>query len=129
MPTLLFRTGAVLALLAVALGAFGAHALSTLISPESLKIWQTASQYHLAHAIAVCLCAVAASLGSEKTALKAGWGFTAGIFIFSGSLYLLALTGVRILGAVTPLGGLCFMGSWAYLAFGVKLSSVSRGIV
>jgi uncharacterized membrane protein YgdD (TMEM256/DUF423 family) len=108
--------GSLNAFLAVALGAFGAHALRSRISPDLLAIYQTGGQYHLTHALALLFVA----LFSERQACGSsarwsGWLFAAGIVLFSGSLYLLAITGIRIFGAVTPLGGVCFLAGWALL--------------
>jgi len=111
--------------LAVALGAFGAHGLKSKLAgladgAERLGWWQTASQYHLAHALAFGLCAYASARfsGPSSASVNAsGWLFHAGIAIFSGTLYAMALTGTRWLGAVTPLGGLCLLGAW--IALGV----------
>ncbi len=97
--------------LAVGLGAFAAHGLKTKISPEMLTIWETGVRYHVYHALALL------ALGSFRGPDKAGWCFLGGIVVFSGSLYLLALTGERRLGAVTPIGGLLFLAGWALLLF------------
>jgi len=100
----------------VAAGAFGAHALKGSLSPEMLAIWQTGALYHLIHAAALLgLAALARDDAVARQALWAGFAFAAGIALFSGSLYLLALTGTRVLGAVTPLGGISFMAGWALL--------------
>jgi len=108
--------GAVNGFLAVAFGAFGAHGLKEHLTSADLAIYETGAHYHLTHAIA--LLAVGLMPGAMKLIRAAGWLFTAGIVLFSGSLYLLAITGVRILGAVTPLGGLAFLGGWLCLAAG-----------
>lgn len=108
--------GAVNALLAVAAGAFGAHGLRARLSPDSLEVWKTAAQYHMTHALGLFAVAWLCSRGAAA-ARPAGWLMLAGIVLFSGSLYLLAVTGVRSLGAVTPVGGLCFLASWAALAW------------
>ena len=107
--------GAVLGFLGVALGAFGAHALKDHLSSESMFIWHTSVFYHLIHAVAmVALGLYAKSSGAEiKTP---GLLFLIGIILFSGSLYALALTGIKPLGAITPLGGLCFLAGWGWLA-------------
>ena len=109
--------GSVAAFLAVTLGAFGAHGLRSRLSPEMMAVFQTGVQYHMAHALALIL--VSATLGRLSGWLiqTAGWLFVAGIVLFSGSLYALAISGVTILGAITPLGGLCFLAGWACLAF------------
>jgi uncharacterized membrane protein YgdD (TMEM256/DUF423 family) len=108
---MLFRVAAGLCFLAVALGAFGAHALKDLLrSNETTDIWNKAVLYHLAHAVALV------ALTLHATQRGAAYLLIAGIVIFSGSLYLLALTNVRWLGAITPIGGLCFLAGWAWLA-------------
>ena len=107
----MIRIAAVLCFLAVALGAFGAHALrSTLETRDMLDVWNKAVLYHFIHAIALF------ALALYGTANRGAWWLLfAGIFLFSGSLYLLALSNVRWLGAITPLGGLCFLAGWAWL--------------
>lgn len=114
--------GSVLAFLAVALGAFGAHALKTRISPENLVIWQTGVQYHLAHAAALLFVGILTQSFQDKLVRAAGWLFFAGILIFGGSLYALALTNIKVLGAITPLGGICFLAGWLSLAVGATQS-------
>jgi uncharacterized membrane protein YgdD (TMEM256/DUF423 family) len=109
--------GAVAAFLAVALGAFGAHGLRGRLSPEMLAVFQTGVQYHMSHALALILVSAIMGRMSGWLIQTAGWCFVAGIVFFSGSLYLLAVTGVTILGAVTPIGGLLFLAGWACLAF------------
>jgi uncharacterized membrane protein YgdD (TMEM256/DUF423 family) len=102
----------------VALGAFGAHALRARLAPDLLAVWQTAVQYHFWHALALLAIGLAAIHLPESAPLKwAGWLMVAGIALFSGSLYLLALTGARWLGAVTPLGGTAWILAWALLAW------------
>ncbi len=109
------RIGAALAFLAVALGAFGAHALKTHLPPEMLEVWHTAVFYHLLHAFA--LFALGLYAKSTGARLKhPSLLFLIGIILFSGSLYALALTGIKPLGAITPLGGLCFLAGWGWLA-------------
>jgi uncharacterized membrane protein YgdD (TMEM256/DUF423 family) len=116
---LLLALAAANGFLAVLLGAFGAHALRGRLvgladGTRRLEWWQTASTYHLVHALALGLAAlVVQKSGTPATA--AGWSFFAGILLFSGSLYLMTLTGLRALGAVTPLGGLAFLAGWALL--------------
>lgn len=107
--------GCAFALLAVAAGAFGAHALRARLTPELLDVWETAARYQTYHALALLAAAWAAGQWPGRTATLAGWLFAAGIVMFSGSLYLLALTGTRWLGAVTPLGGVAFLAGWAAL--------------
>ena len=107
----LFRTAALFCFLAVALGAFGAHWLKDLLqSNETLDIWNKAVFYHFIHAVALIALSLNVSINRP-----ACYFLVAGIMIFSGSLYLLALTNVRWLGAITPIGGLCFLIGWAWL--------------
>ena len=118
-PRLALVLGAALAFLAVALGAFGAHALKARLTPDDAAIWHTAVQYHGWHALALLAAGLMLVQRPDATAVAlAAWLFVAGVVLFSGSLYLLALTGVRALGAVTPLGGAAFLAGWAALAWG-----------
>lgn len=111
--------GAVLGFLAVAFGAFGAHALKARLSTEMLAIWKTANEYHFYHALALLLVGLLARQTPAIQGLNTAAGcFLAGVIVFSGSLYLLALTGTRWLGAITPIGGLLFLAGWAWLAWG-----------
>jgi uncharacterized membrane protein YgdD (TMEM256/DUF423 family) len=110
----LIRVGAISAGLAVAAGAFGAHGLKKVIDAAALEVWKTGVQYHLAHALAMLL--VAALAGQVANPERIGKLFLAGQLIFAGSLYLLAVTGIKWLGAITPLGGVCFLVGWGYLA-------------
>lgn len=110
---------AVFGFLAVAIGAFGAHALKARFGPEQMAWFQTGVQYHVAHALAALLAAqLAPRVGSGAQASAAL--FLAGIVIFSGSLYLLALTEQRWLGAITPLGGTLFLAGWLTLAIAAR---------
>jgi uncharacterized membrane protein YgdD (TMEM256/DUF423 family) len=110
--------GAVLGALGVAMGAFGAHMLKGKVEPRMLDIWSTATQYQLWHALA--LVAVALMIGREggatTSAVVAGWGFTLGTLIFSGSLFILVLSGKTWLGAITPIGGIALIVGWVGLA-------------
>lgn len=120
MERLWMISAAVHGFLAVTLGAFGAHGLKSKLAgladgADRMGWWQTASQYHLAHALAFGLCALAATRYPGTAASTSGWLLHAGIAIFSGSLYVMALTGTRWLGAVTPIGGLCLLGAWLAL--------------
>jgi uncharacterized membrane protein YgdD (TMEM256/DUF423 family) len=108
--------GALAAFIGVALGAFGAHGLRTRVSSEMLAVFETGVRYHMYHAFAILIVALALARIDGWLIRAAGWLFTAGIVLFSGSLYALALTGVTTLGAVTPLGGLAFLLGWAALA-------------
>jgi uncharacterized membrane protein YgdD (TMEM256/DUF423 family) len=116
MPRNWTLVGAVLGGLAVAAGAFGAHALKDRLSPEALGWWHTGAQYHLLHAVALVLTGLALPHGRPRAIATAGAAFASGIVLFSGSLYALALSGARWLGAVTPVGGLLLIVGWAALA-------------
>ncbi|WP_339816522.1 DUF423 domain-containing protein [Paenibacillus sp. FSL R7-0216] len=111
--TLLLTLGGILMFLAVALGAFGAHALKNRLTEDRQKTYQTGVQYHIAHGLGLILLGLAATqLTSKGLVVLAGWFLFAGIVLFSGSLYALSLTGIRKLGAITPLGGVCFLTGW-----------------
>jgi uncharacterized membrane protein YgdD (TMEM256/DUF423 family) len=107
--------GSLAAFLAVALGAFGAHGLRTRLSPDMLAVFETAVRYQMYHALAILLTGLIAARMDGWAIHAAGWAFTIGIVLFSGSLYLLALTGVPMWGAVTPLGGVAFLIGWGFL--------------
>lgn len=107
----LVAMGGINGALAVAAGAFGAHGLRERLDARSLEIFETAARYQMYHALAIVLCGVLATRG----AATAGWLFQAGIVVFSGSLYALAITGVKGLGAITPLGGVAFLVGWGWL--------------
>lgn len=106
--------GSINAFLAVALGAFGAHGLKSILGSQALQTWQTAFEYHIYHALGLIL--IALLLDTLPKARIAGWLMLSGIILFSGSLYLLALSGINKLGMITPLGGLCFLAAWSWLA-------------
>jgi uncharacterized membrane protein YgdD (TMEM256/DUF423 family) len=110
--------GALSAGISVAAGAFGAHALKARLSPDLLAIFETGARYQMYHALGLVAAAWAASRGpaAHGAAAWAGWLFVLGTVLFSGSLYALALSGVRALGAVTPLGGVAFLAGWIALA-------------
>ena len=111
--------GALLAFAAVTLGAFGAHALRTRLTPDMTAVWQTAVLYHGWHALALLAVGLVLMHRPDAGAVAlAGWLFVAGVLLFSGSLYALALTGTRGLGAVTPIGGIAFLAGWAAFAWG-----------
>jgi uncharacterized membrane protein YgdD (TMEM256/DUF423 family) len=120
LPMLWIRIAAALAFLGVALGAFGAHALKSRLSPDLLAVWHTGVLYHLVHALALfALALYARATGPAGTAVPItapAVAFALGIALFSGSLYALALTGIRPLGAVTPFGGLAFLFAWGWIA-------------
>jgi len=124
-PKLFLILGALAAMLAVVLGAFGAHALRARLAPDLLAIYQTGIQYHFWHALGLLLIGVVAIHLPGSSMLKwAGWVMLAGIVFFSGSLYVLALTGVRWLGAITPFGGAAFILSWVLFAIAVARASL-----
>src|SRR5437763_11999975 len=113
MPSIFIRIAAALCFLAVALGAFGAHALKSIIDRHGmLEVWNKAVFYHFTHAIVLLLLAFFGA-----TNRGACWLFCAGVLLFSGSLYTMALTNIRCLGVITPLGGLCFLSGLACVFF------------
>ena len=112
--------GAISALLAVAAGAFGAHALRARLSPDLLAVFETAARYQMYHALGLLAVAWMVTRWPGPWPVRAGWLFVAGTVLFSGSLYALALTGVRWLGAITPLGGAAFLAGWLCLAWGAS---------
>lgn len=112
--------GAIAMFMAVALGAFGAHALKARLAPDMAAIWQTAVQYHAWHALALLAAGILLVQDPGRAGVAwAAWLFAGGIVLFSGSLYALALTGMRGLGAITPLGGVAWLAGWAVLAWAV----------
>ncbi len=108
--------GAAAGAIGVAVGAFGAHALRGRVDPQQLAVFETGVRYHLVHALALLATGWAAARWPGAWAVAAGWLFLAGIVLFSGSLYVLVLTGARWLGAITPVGGLAFIAGWICLA-------------
>ena len=118
MDRLFFALGSLAAFLAVGLGAFGAHALKQRLTPDLLAIFEVGVRNQVYHALALLAVAWAASRWPGPWVHAAGWLFLAGIVVFSGSLYVLSLTGMRWLGAITPLGGLAFLTGWLCLAWG-----------
>jgi len=114
--------GAVNGLISVAAGAFGAHALKARLSPDLLATFETGARYQMFHALGLLAIGLFALARPATLANAAGWAMLAGIVLFSGSLYVLALTGVRWLGAITPVGGVAFLVGWALLA-GAALKS------
>lgn len=114
-----FIIGALSAAIAVALGAFGAHGLRERLTPQLLEIFETGVRYEIYHAFAILFVAFALTRWQSNLLPFAGWAFVIGTILFSGSLYLLALTDTRWLGAITPLGGVAFIAGWILLAVGV----------
>ncbi len=111
--------GAFLMALAVALGAFGAHGLRGRLDAYSMSVYEKAVFYHFVHALGILLVSLLARTGGISNAAQArvGWSLLIGIFLFSGSLYALAISGVRMLGAITPIGGIAFIVGWLWLAY------------
>lgn len=112
--------------LGVGLGAFGAHALKRTLTPDLLAVFETGVRYQMYHAFALVAVAWAEGRWRARVFRFAGWLFVAGILVFSGSLYALAITGVKSFGAVTPLGGLAFLAGWAALAWGAWRATDAR---
>jgi uncharacterized membrane protein YgdD (TMEM256/DUF423 family) len=112
MQRVFFLLGAGFAFLAVAAGAFGAHLLATSLTSSQLDIFQTAARYQMYHALALL---IVGGMPETKRTQVAGWCFVAGIMLFSGSLYGLSMTGIKILGVITPLGGLAWLIGWVCL--------------
>jgi len=110
--------GSLNAFLAVGLGAFGAHALKSRLSADMLDVYQTGVQYHIFHALGLILIGIISHWLSQSTLINWSGGFIlAGIVIFSGSLYVLSITGIRTFGAITPIGGIAFLAGWILLAY------------
>lgn len=109
--------GALSAFFAVALGAFGAHGLRDKLTAESMSIYQTAVHYHFIHALALVALGIWSAQNPSLDTQLSGWAFTLGIVIFSGSLYALAVTQLRFLGAITPIGGVSFLVGWVGFVF------------
>lgn len=116
MQKLALISGSIMAFLAVAIGAFGAHGLQSILEAnERVDTFETAVKYHMYHALALLLTGLLLQFYPGRLMENSVWLFIAGIFIFSGSLYTLSITNIRILGAITPIGGLCFLIAWAML--------------
>jgi uncharacterized membrane protein YgdD (TMEM256/DUF423 family) len=122
MEKLFVVLGSISAFLGIALGAFGAHVLKGKISEEMLAVFETGVKYQMYHALALLALAFAQLHWPEARLELCGWLFAAGIILFSGSLYALALTGIKFLGIITPFGGLCFLAGWAWFAFQILVS-------
>ncbi len=116
MQKLFLIIGSITMALAVGLGAFGAHGLKEILTDEMLDIFETGVKYHFYHAIGLLVIALVAQLIPNSSLLQwSGWLMLAGIIIFSGSLYVLSISGIRWMGAITPIGGLCFILAWILL--------------
>ena len=108
--------GAINAFLSVALGAFGAHALEGKISQKYIEVWNTGVHYQMFHAIGILIIGVLMGTVAPNSLLSwSGWFMLIGIVLFSGSLYVLSLSGIKVLGAITPLGGVSFLAAWVLL--------------
>jgi uncharacterized membrane protein YgdD (TMEM256/DUF423 family) len=120
--------GAVLMALAVLIGAFGAHALRERLDAYATGIYERAVFYHIAHALALFGLGIAVSAGvvAQPAANIGGWLLVTGVIVFSGSLYALALSGIRALGAITPLGGIAFVGGWIAIAIAFAFATSGR---
>ena len=120
--------GSILGFIGVAAGAFGAHALRDHFErfPDLQATYETAVKYNFYHALALLMLGWAVERWPGKWLIRSGYLFLAGVILFSGSLYLLALTGIRWLGAITPLGGVALLGGWASLGWGVSRDSSSK---
>ncbi len=117
MDRLFLALGALSGFVSVAAGAFGAHALKARLPPDLLAVFETGARYQMFHALALVAVGLLAARAPATALAVAGWAFLAGTVLFSGSLYALALTGARALGAVTPFGGVAFLVGWLALAW------------
>ena len=122
-----FVLGTISAFIGVAAGAFGAHGLARLVSADRLSVFEVGVRYQMYHAFALIAVAWAQARWPSPLAIAGGWLFVIGTVLFSGSLYLLSVSGARWLGAITPIGGLAFLAGWACLAWGVLKASRSSG--
>jgi uncharacterized membrane protein YgdD (TMEM256/DUF423 family) len=116
MERLFVVIGALSGGIGVAAGAFGAHALRARLEPRMLEVFETGARYQMYHALAMLAAAWVVTRFPGTLANASGWLFLAGTVLFSGSLYTMAFTGIRALGAITPLGGVCFIAGWVCLA-------------
>ena len=129
MPRNILISGAIVALLGVATGAFGAHGLRPLLSDHMLNVFETGVRYHLFHALGMLGAGLSLAYAPIRYFKVAAWTFALGIVLFSGSLYALSISGVRALGIITPFGGLCFIVGWGLLAWGYWKGFPSEDIV
>lgn len=120
MERLFLMFGAISGAIGVAAGAFGAHALKARVEPRMLEVFETGARYQMYHALALIAAAWVAGRWPGATSTASGWLFVAGTLLFSGSLYAMTFTGIRALGAITPLGGVCFIAGWLCLALAVR---------
>jgi uncharacterized membrane protein YgdD (TMEM256/DUF423 family) len=120
MDRLFLTIGALSAGISVAAGAFGAHALKARVEPRLLEVFETGARYQMYHALAMLAVAWVVSRTPSTLGTTAGWLFLAGTVLFSGSLYAMTFTGIRALGAITPIGGVCFIAGWVCLALAAR---------
>ena len=120
-------SGAIVALIGVATGAFGAHGLRPLLSEHMLNVFETGVRYHVFHALGMLAAGLSLAYAPIRHFKVAAWAFALGIVLFSGSLYALSISGVRGLGIITPFGGLCFIVGWGLLAWGYWKAFPSEG--
>lgn len=114
-PNSMLLIGAALLFLGVALGAFGAHGLKNMVDADMLAVWKTGVEYHIYHGLGMLLLGVIAHQYGDSNFAGPAWALLVGVLLFSGSLYAMALSSLRILGAITPLGGVSFLVAWAWL--------------
>lgn len=125
---MLIGIGCLLAALAVAAGAFGAHMLKSVLDPPMLTVFETAARYQMYHALGIIAAGLAGRIFDRPQTAQAGWCFAAGVLLFCGSLYGVSLLGIRWLGAVTPVGGLAFIAGWILFGWSIWRETVSRGV-
>ncbi|OAB34348.1 hypothetical protein PMSD_14710 [Paenibacillus macquariensis subsp. defensor] len=121
------KWGTILMALSVAIGAFGAHLLEPRIGADAIGVYETGVHYHMIHALGLLMISLTiGQIGESKSLKWAGWLLVAGIILFSGSLYVLSITGIKVLGAITPLGGVAFIAGWlCYLSAFLRSKKVS----
>ncbi len=117
--------GAFMAMIGVAAGAFGAHGLRPILSEKMMSVFETAVRYQLVHALAMLIAGLSALALKHRVFVRAGWSFFLGMLIFSGSLFIMSVADIRVLGMLTPLGGLAFLIGWGFLAWGYWKVSLS----
>lgn len=122
MERIFLMLGALSGAIAVAAGAFGAHALQSRVEPRLVEVFETGARYQMYHALALLAVAWAATRWPGSLTTASGWLFVAGTVVFSGSLYAMTFTGIRALGAITPIGGVCFIAGWLCLALAARNS-------
>ena len=116
MQRLFLMIGALSGAIGVAAGAFGAHALRDKVEPRLLEVFETGARYQMYHALVLVAVGIVADRWPSRLLAAAGWLFVAGTLFFTGSLYAMTFTGIRALGAITPIGGVCFIAGWICLA-------------